>query len=114
MSNIRLWGWRLASVFLALSLVACGLGSGKSHTLAETQPPAETLPPTPLPTWTPVPSPIPHTLYIDAEQNLGPISPYIYGVNYGPWAMPSLEMLPLAEKSAVTYLRFPAGEWGDQ
>ncbi len=114
MSNIRLWGWRLASVFLALSLVACGWGSGKSPTLAETQPPAETLPPTPLPTWTPVPSPIPHTLYIDAEQNLGPISPYIYGVNYGPWAMPSLEMLPLAEKSAVTYLRFPAGEWGDQ
>lgn len=104
----------MASVLLALSLVACGRGSGESPNLAETPPPAGTLSPTPLPSLTPVPSPIPHTLYIDVDQNLGPISPYIYGVNYGPWAMPSLEMLPLAEKSAVTYLRFPAGEWGDQ
>jgi len=53
------------------------------------------------------------TLTVDASAELGPISPYIYGANYGPWALVSLDMMPAAEQAGVTHLRFPAGNWGD-
>lgn len=71
----------------------------------------------PVPTISPaptlVPTPIPNTLYVNPSISLGPISPLIYGSNYGPWLSVSLEMLPAAYDSGVTILRFPAGAWGD-
>jgi hypothetical protein len=45
---------------------------------------------------------------------VGTISKWVYGANYGPWAVLSLDMFPKAVESGVTYLRFPAGNWGDQ
>ncbi len=53
-------------------------------------------------------------LIVKADQPLGSISPYVYGANYGPWSMVEPDMLPQAKASAVTYLRFPAGNWGDE
>jgi hypothetical protein len=62
---------------------------------------------------TAVPSPMPGVLYVDARQDLGAINPRVYGANYGPWVVPP-EMLPQAQASGITFLRFPGGEWGDQ
>jgi hypothetical protein len=74
-----------------------------------------TVPPTAaLSTPTVIPSPVPDVLYVNPLQSLGPISPLIYGSNYGPWLLVSVDMLPAAYDSGVTILRFPAGSWGDQ
>ena len=67
-----------------------------------------------LSTPTVIPSAIPDMLYINPSQSLGPISPLVYGSNYGPWLLVSVDMLPAAYDSGVTILRFPAGSWGDQ
>jgi hypothetical protein len=64
-------------------------------------------------TATTIPTPYPNTLYVDPSVSLGPISPLVYGSNYGPWQVVSLDMLPAAYDSGVTILRFPAGSWGD-
>ncbi|MBA3874647.1 MAG: hypothetical protein H0X30_36420 [Anaerolineae bacterium] len=51
---------------------------------------------------------------MDASQPIGAINPFVYGVNYGPWALVPVDMWPMVASSGVTYLRFPAGNWGDQ
>ncbi|HDQ74138.1 MAG TPA: hypothetical protein ENN19_18900 [Chloroflexi bacterium] len=86
-----------ARVLLLLCCVACGAR-----------------PPDTLPTWTPAPTPVPDALFVDGGQALGPISPYVYGASYGPWVIVPPDLMPQAEASGVTYLRFPGGEWGDQ
>ncbi len=53
-------------------------------------------------------------LSVDASQPIGAINPFVYGVNYGPWALVPVDMWPMVASSGVTYLRFPAGNWGDQ
>ncbi len=53
-------------------------------------------------------------LSVDASQPVGAINPFVYGVNYGPWALVPVDMWPMVDTSGVTYLRFPAGNWGDQ
>lgn len=53
-------------------------------------------------------------LVIDTTADLGPISPFVFGANYGPWNLASVEMHPEAADSGVTHLRFPAGRWGDE
>lgn len=53
-------------------------------------------------------------LSVDASQPLGAINPFVYGANYGPWALAPVDMWPMVENSGITYLRFPAGNWGDQ
>src|SRR5687768_7632879 len=68
---------------------------------------------TSFPTPTLIPTPVPDTLYVDVAKSLGPISPLIYGSNYGPWLVASFEMLPQVYDSGVTILRFPGGAWGD-
>ena len=70
----------------------------------------QTLFPTPSLTATPVPD----TLFVDPSVSLGPISPLVYGSNYGPWLIVPFYMLPQAYDSGIRILRFPAGEWGDQ
>jgi hypothetical protein len=50
---------------------------------------------------------------VDPAQDLGPISPYIYGSNFGPWTAVPMGMTDYALNSHVTALRFPGGEWGD-
>lgn len=61
----------------------------------------------------PVPTPIPDTLFVDPKTDLGPISPYIFGTNYGPMHAVALDVLPLVEDAGFTVLRFPGGAWTD-
>jgi hypothetical protein len=68
---------------------------------------------TSFPTSTPIPTAIPNVLYVDPSASLGPISPLIYGSNYGPWLVVSFDMLPEAYVSGIKILRFPGGAWGD-
>jgi len=83
--------------------------------LAGCTPSAPVLPtPTPEPAPTLVPTPRPNSLYVNPGQSLGPISPLVYGSNYGPWAAVPAARLTEAEASGVTVLRFPGGEWGDR
>lgn len=53
-------------------------------------------------------------LIVDAGQSLGPISPYVYGANYGPLSAVPLDLVDEAQASGITMLRFPGGRWGDQ
>ena len=59
------------------------------------------------------PTPVPEALFVDPGTSLGPISPYIFGTNYGPMHAVSLEMMPLVEEAGFTALRFPGGAWTD-
>lgn len=61
----------------------------------------------------PLPTPALGTLLVDTTQTLGPISPYIYGVNYGPMHMLHGDVMPLALQAGFTAFRFPGGAWGD-
>ncbi|HEY2981577.1 MAG TPA: hypothetical protein VGJ22_10375 [Anaerolineales bacterium] len=87
-----------------ISIICSACGSG-----------APTPVPTPsaLPSPTTIPTPVAGTLCVDPSVDLGPISPLVYGSNYGPWLAVSLAMLPAVRDSGVTILRFPAGSWGD-
>lgn len=53
-------------------------------------------------------------LSVDLNDQRGTISPYVYGVNYGPWGLVSTDMLEEAAQSGTTHFRFPAGNHGDQ
>jgi alpha-L-arabinofuranosidase len=53
-------------------------------------------------------------LFVDAGQNLGPVSPLVYGTNTGPWQNLSSSMLPYVEQAGFALLRFPGGNWGDE
>ena len=112
----RIW---LGLILLSLFLSGCGIAPlSTPETVAKT-PQATTAvativaPPTLLPDPTLIPTAVPGMLYVDPTTSLGPISPLVYGSNYGPWLSVSLEMLPAAYDSGVTILRFPAGSWGD-
>jgi hypothetical protein len=69
-----------------------------------------------VPTATPtplVPTPIPGALYVNAAQPIGPISPYVFGTNYGPWTFLSMGAHPAAKAAGLTLMRYPGGNWGD-
>ncbi len=53
-------------------------------------------------------------LTIDVNHSLGPISPYVYGANYGPLQTVPLDLADEAQQSGIRFLRFPGGRWGDQ
>jgi hypothetical protein len=69
--------------------------------------------PTTFPQATPTPTPVPDTLFVDPALSLGPISPLIFGSNYGPWLTVPFYNLQQAYDSGIKILRFPAGAWGD-
>ena len=77
--------------------------------------PTATPEPTAAPTNTPAPTPtvIPMGLYVDTTDALGPISPLVYGTNYGPWLVVTVDVQDEFEVSGLTYLRFPGGRFGD-
>jgi hypothetical protein len=58
-------------------------------------------------------TPLAGALVVDPGKDLGPISPYIYGSNYGPWTAVPVNMLPAAVDANITVLRWPGGAWGD-
>ncbi len=66
-----------------------------------------------LATTAPTPTPVADKLVVDPGIDLGLISPYIYGTNYGPMHAVPLEMMPLVEDGGFTALRFPGGAWTD-
>lgn len=53
------------------------------------------------------------TLTIYPDKSLGQINSFVYGANYGPWNIVAPDMMPMAQAAGITYLRFPAGDWGD-
>jgi hypothetical protein len=53
-------------------------------------------------------------LRVDAANALHEISPYVYGANHGPSFSFPTDMFPEAGASGITFLRFPAGRWGDE
>ena len=59
------------------------------------------------------PTPQAGALVVNPEMDLGPISPYIYGSNYGPWTAVPVEMMQAALDAKITVLRWPGGAWGD-
>jgi hypothetical protein len=71
----------------------------------------------PEPTAAPSPTPTvplaPGSLLVDPGRDLGPISPYLFGTNYGPMTAVVPEMMPLVKSAGFTTLRFPAGSWTD-
>ena len=98
-------------IVLILMLCAC---VPSVPTQSPVTPPASATPTqTPPPTPTLNPTPVPDTLFVDPSQSLGPISPLVYGSNYGPWLTVPFYMLPQTFESGITILRFPAGAWGD-
>jgi hypothetical protein len=102
---------RLEMILLVLMLSACTPAAPTPILVTPTVAavPTQTSPPT----STPIPTPVPGTLFVDSSQSLGPISPLVYGSNYGPWLTVPFYMLPQAYESGVKILRFPAGAWGD-
>jgi hypothetical protein len=50
---------------------------------------------------------------IDPSQEVGEISPYVYGLGHGPWSGVSLQMREEAAETGTTFLRWPGGNWGD-
>jgi hypothetical protein len=58
-------------------------------------------------------APAPGALLVDPSIDLGPISAYLYGTNYGPMHAVPLEMMPDIVDSRFTALRWPGGAWTD-
>ena len=53
-------------------------------------------------------------ILIMPDEVIGPISPYIFGTNYGPWTFLNPGARPAAKAAGLTLIRYPGGEWGDQ
>lgn len=91
---------RILSTFISLFFLVSCIGAATSS-------------PTPIPTPGRSATPYPNALYVNPDISLGEISPLVYGSNYGPWLVVSMDMLPKAYESGITILRFPGGAWGD-
>jgi glycosyl hydrolase family 39 (putative alpha-L-iduronidase) len=106
---------RILIIVILAALFLAGCGMTLTPTIAQTVSVASTVIPSPtsFPTSTVIPTPIPGTIFVDPSTSLGPISPLIYGSNYGPWLTVPFYMLPQAYDSGIKILRFPGGEWGD-
>ncbi len=52
----------------------------------------------------PAPTPLPDALFVDPGTSLGPISPYIFGTNYGPMHAVPLEVMPLDRPVLPSYV----------
>jgi alpha-L-arabinofuranosidase len=98
-------------VIMIFILSACAPAAPTAAPVVPTVLPTPTA--TAVPTPTPPPTPLPDTLFVDPSISLGPISPLIYGSNYGPWLTVPFYNLQQAYDSGIKILRFPAGAWGD-
>jgi alpha-L-arabinofuranosidase len=98
-------------VIVIIFLSACAPSAPTATPVVPTALPTPTA--TAVPTLTPLPTPLPDTLFVDPSVSLGPISPLIYGSNYGPWLTVPFYNLQQAYDSGIKILRFPAGAWGD-
>lgn len=107
--------FRTLTVITLISILLAGCGTAPTPIATQTASIASTVIPSPttFPTSTSIPTPVPDTLFVDPSISLGPISPLVYGSNYGPWLTVPFYMLPQAFDSGIKILRFPAGAWGD-
>ncbi len=99
----------LSAVLLLLG--SCSLFLGVESTVQAPMPPTVE---TPLADPVAPPTAQPGGLVVSADQSLGPISPYIYGTNFGPWVVVPFDLLDEAEVAGIRMLRFPGGEYGDR
>jgi alpha-L-arabinofuranosidase len=53
-------------------------------------------------------------LFVDASFAEGPINPFVYGSNTGPWQTVGLEQIPLSKAGGIRLIRWPGGNWGDE
>lgn len=53
-------------------------------------------------------------LWVDTTHDLGPISKFALGVNYGAFAGIGAGNIDAVKNSGITFLRWPGGQWGDQ
>lgn len=79
-------------------------------TLTSTQLPTTT----PLPTISPGPTAEPGLIVVDMAQNLGNISPLVYGSNVGPWQSITKADFELIKNAGFTIFRFPGGNYVDE
>ncbi len=105
-------------LLLTAGLAACQAGPALTPTLTASPLPSAT--PVPLPTATASPAPSPTlaypagVLWVDPTQEEGIISPFVLGVNHGPWSDLGLGNIEPAKSAGITFLRWPGGSWGDQ
>ena len=104
---------RTLTIVTLISLFLAGCGTTQTPSAAATVSSTMVPSPTTFPTSTATPTPVPNTLFVDPSVSLGPISPLIYGSNYGPWLTVPFYNLQQAYDSGIQILRFPAGAWGD-
>lgn len=130
---------RIATILLGLLLLlaGCSLGVSQEITLPTAEPAATAQPPQPTaaaatepataepaptdePTVVPFvdpvdwPAPTASTISINADYDSGPISPYLYGSNTGPWSTVPFDLMDEAKAARITMLRFPGGEFADR
>lgn len=95
-----------------LALTACYPPAGPQTVPADSVTGADTVATEPAFTLD-VSAPAPGVLVVDPSIDLGPISPYVYGTNYGPMHAVPIEMMPEIIDSGFTALRWPGGAWTD-
>lgn len=101
-------------ILLIVVLAACSAAPAVPATATLPPTAAATATVTPIPPATPVPTPQAGMFYVDPQASLGPISPYLYGTNYGPFVAIPASMLEEAYAAGMTIIRFPGGAWGDR
>lgn len=57
---------------------------------------------------------VPAAIVIDAAAPGQPISPFVYGANFGPLNVVPVDLIEEAQQSGIRMLRFPGGRIGDQ
>lgn len=55
----------------------------------------------------------PPGVWVDTDGDRRPISPLVFGTNYGPWMAVPVDNLDNFAESGLNFLRFPGGRWGD-
>lgn len=77
---------------------------------------APTLEPTAVPIVDPTdwPAPTAGAITVDATIRSGPISPYLFGSNTGPWSGVPFDLKDEAIDARITMLRWPGGEFADR
>ena len=102
-----------------LALAACYAPAGPpAGSLPSVEPATQVATPEPAPTASDVAPAAgseeqPNALVVDPTVDLGPISPYVYGTNYGPMHAVPIEMMADMVNSRFTALRWPGGAWTD-
>jgi hypothetical protein len=86
----------LASLGAGVALIMSGCGGSSG---------------TPAPTAAPTPG---AGLFVDAGADLGPVSPYVYGSNTGPWLPVPFALQSQIAAAGIKTLTFPGGNWGDE